>query len=83
MVLNGYTKGAFVTTSRFQSGGAEVVATASSKGLFIELIDGQRFLDQLKIAQLNDFSQYPELISSDFLGTLELELGNELHCRPL
>ena len=83
MVLNGYTKGAFVTTSRFQAGGMETMNQALSRGLCIDLIDGESFLKKLRIAQMNDFMRYPQLISSSIIDALELELGNELHCRAL
>ena len=83
MVLNGFTKGAFVTTSTFQAGGREAVKTASTRGLALELIDGTRFLSSLRIAQLADFLRYPRLLQDDVLASLKLRLGNEYHCNSL
>lgn len=83
MVLKGFTKGVFVTTSTFQAGGREVVRAASAQGLALELIDGARFLDSLRIAQLLDFLRYPRLLRDDVLGSLKLRLGNEYHCKAL
>ncbi|MNN55387.1 hypothetical protein D3C81_1702600 [compost metagenome] len=83
MVLKGFTKGAFVTTSTFQSGGREVVRAASARGLALELIDGTQFLSSLRIAQLADFLRYPRLLQDDVLGSLKLRLGNEYHCNSL
>jgi restriction system protein len=83
MVLNGFTKGAFVTTSTFQAGGREVVNAASARGLTLDLIDGQRFLSSLRIAQVKDFMRYPRLLHDDVLSSLQLQFGNEYHCKAL
>lgn len=83
MVLKGFTRGAFVTTSTFQAGGQEMVRTASVRGLALELIDGARFLSGLQIAQLIDFRRYPRFLQDDVLGSLKLRLGNEYHCNSL
>lgn len=83
MVLKGYTKGIFVTTSTFQAGGPEVVRAASARGLGLELIDSTRFLSNLRVAQLAEFLKYPRLLKDDVLGSLQLRLGYEYHCKTL
>ena len=57
LFIGGYTKGVFVTTSRFQPGGAEVKALANARGMAIELLDALRFFDELKIAQRARFAE--------------------------
>jgi restriction system protein len=56
LVLNGLTKGIFVTTSTFQSGGESTSARFAEKGFPIELIDAPRFFDALRIAQRNRYT---------------------------
>jgi restriction system protein len=51
LLLNGLTKGIFVTTSSFQSGAQRTVDRLVSKGYAIELMDSARLFDALKIAQ--------------------------------
>jgi restriction system protein len=57
LVLGGYTRGMFVTTSSFQAGASRTVATFADRGLPIELVDASRFLDTLRVAQLNSYSE--------------------------
>ncbi|WP_261529015.1 restriction endonuclease [Burkholderia multivorans] len=57
LFIGGFTKGVFVTTSRFQPGCAEVSALASVRGMAIELLDAPRFFDELKIAQRSRFAE--------------------------
>lgn len=52
LVVEGHTKGIFVTTSEYQSGAFKTAASSSEKGFPIELIDAHGFLESLKIAQL-------------------------------
>jgi restriction system protein len=52
MVLDGTTRGIFVTTSRFQSGSSGTVLAAQERGFEVELVDGERFLQALGVAQL-------------------------------
>lgn len=58
LFIGGYTKGVFVTTSRFQPGGNEVTTLAQARGMAIELLDAPRFLEELKIAQRAKFSEH-------------------------
>jgi len=51
LLLNGMTRGVFVTTSRFQSGANEVARLYKLKGIAIELIDAEKFYQALGIAQ--------------------------------
>ena len=53
LVINGHTKGIFVTTSEFESGANKTAAMSSDRGYPVELVDGHAFLDALKIAQLS------------------------------
>lgn len=83
MVLKGFTKGIFVTTSTFQTGALEAARAAEHRGIALELIDGVQFLNSLRTAQLIDFSRYPQLLQDDVLGSLKLTLGNECHLNSL
>ncbi|MGO7919429.1 restriction endonuclease [Rhizobium ruizarguesonis] len=51
LVLNGITRGIFVTTSGFTAGGPPTAGLYGLKGYPIELIDAQGFLAKLEIAQ--------------------------------
>jgi len=51
MVNRGYTKGIYVTTSRFRSGAQDEADTAAERGFPIELIDADKFYRALGIAQ--------------------------------
>jgi len=66
LVINGFTKGIFVTTSDFQSGAERTVRMSEVKGYPIELYNAQRFFEALKLAQINNFNsseyQIPHLV---------------------
>jgi restriction system protein len=64
LVINGHTKGVFITTSEFQSGALTLTRAGASKGVFVELVDGAQFLEKLKIAQLSS----TELLRTRSLG---------------
>ena len=51
LVLDGMTQGIFVTTSDFTTGAPRTVSMFRRRGLEIELVNGERFLQQLEIAQ--------------------------------
>lgn len=56
LVLNGLTKGIFVTTSSFQRGAAATAERLATNGYAIELIDSHKLFDALKIAQRERYS---------------------------
>jgi len=51
LLLNGITRGVFVTTSTFQSGAHTTVERFCLQGMPIELVDAERFYDALGLAQ--------------------------------
>lgn len=51
LMVNGLTKGVFVTTSDFTRGAPRTVSKLAERGYRIELYDAVRFLDALKISQ--------------------------------
>jgi restriction system protein len=57
LVVNGLTKGMFVTTSGFQSGAARTAEMSARHGDPIELYDADRFFDALQIAQRTAFDR--------------------------
>jgi restriction system protein len=63
LLLSDYTKGIFVTTSKFQRGAQKVADNAALRGIQIELIDAPRFLSVLKVAQRNMYKAKHELES--------------------
>jgi restriction system protein len=75
MVLRGYTKGIFVTTSRFQSGAATAVEGYMDKGIGIELVDSERFFQMLRMKRRNPFLDY-EAWASEFGELSDFEMGN-------
>lgn len=59
LVLGGFTKGVYVTTSKFRRGAHAAAAKAEeTAGLPIELYDADRFLDALRIAQKSSYRDY-------------------------
>lgn len=60
--LSGYTKGIYVTTSRFESGANKLASLAMLKGIQVELVDAPKFYDALKIAQRNVYRCKEEII---------------------
>jgi restriction system protein len=92
LMLGGQTKGIFVTTSSFRKGARKTAARYKSIGLPIVLIDVEKFLDALGIAQLNSFALTDEEINSWVLspgahiGTglaKEFVPGEDLTARPV
>lgn len=61
MVLNGLTRGIFVTTSQFQSGAEGLRQVARQRGIELELADSTKLFELLKIAQVKSFVDYPSL----------------------
>ena len=51
LILNGHTRGAFVTTSSFRRGATSAAHRFGTIGIPIELIDCDRFFEALGIAQ--------------------------------
>lgn len=51
LFLGGFTRGVFVTTSRYEAGCDGVAALSGVRGIPIELLDGRQFLDSLGVAQ--------------------------------
>jgi restriction system protein len=70
LVLNGFTRGIFVTTSDFQSGGETTTQKYKTRGYEIELLDAERFYDKLKIAQRNMYDSFEEFPVADVLNHL-------------
>ena len=62
LLLGGYTKGIFVTTSQFQSGANKTTDLARLKGIPIELMDAGRFYDALRLAQRECYRSTEEFI---------------------
>lgn len=52
LMLGGFTRGIFVTTSDYQSGAFPVAKQANEKCVPIELVDSEAFYDAIKIAQI-------------------------------
>lgn len=53
LVLGGYQRGVYVSTSRFRYGARKAALAAAKSAVPIELIDADRFFDLLGAAQLN------------------------------
>jgi restriction system protein len=70
LLLNGFTRGIFVTTSTFQRGGKGTTEKFRSRGYEIELFDAQRFYEALKIAQREMYDSFAEFPVADCLNKL-------------
>lgn len=80
LLLGGYTRGIFVSTSRFQSGANRVVGLAALRGIKIELLDAERFYDSLKIAQheiLSSKERLAEIVFAEIKKARSLRLLKE------
>jgi len=56
LVLAGYTKGIYVTTSGYQRGAGSTTARFAKRGLAIELLDAPRFYQALQISQRSAYN---------------------------
>jgi restriction system protein len=68
LMLGGHTKGIFVTTSSFRRGATKTAAKATAIGYPIRLMDADRFLRALGIAQLKSFRHDRERIVAHLLS---------------
>lgn len=77
LLIKGYTKGAFITTSRFSSVAVQGAKDASSKGYPIELFDAGKFFDALKVTQRKHYKSEEEFCSSivNFSTLIPVESG--------
>jgi restriction system protein len=64
LLLGGFTRGVFVTTSTFQRGAGPTAALAARRGVPIELVDAQRFFDALSLASAPKFNSFGEWAES-------------------
>ncbi len=78
LLLSGHTKGIFITTSRFRKGAERAAYQLTEIGYPIELIDAERFLAALGIAQHNSFELTQEKVVSYLLST-GLHIGTGVH----
>ena len=60
LVLGGYTRGIFVTTSRFTKGAKRAAEVSRETSTPIELIDSERFLEALQISQRPAYETYED-----------------------
>jgi len=72
LVLDGMTRGIFVTTSRFQSGADSTAERYLKSGYRVELYDAQRFYDALQIAQRTMYRSKDEINSVGIVEKLPL-----------
>ena len=63
LVLNGLTRGIFVTTSTFESGAHSTADRLGQKGYRIELMDAPRFFDALQLSQREMYRSWEEFDS--------------------
>lgn len=92
LLVNGHTRGVFVTTSSFRKGARKTAQKLSTIGHPIELIDAKGFLEALGIAQLETFHLDNERFISYLRSTgvhlgsglaRGLEEGEDLNQRPV
>jgi restriction system protein len=78
LLQNGHTKGIFVTTSKYRKGAREAAREFTSIGYPIELIDAERFLAALGIAQHNSF-EFDEEKAISYVLSRGLHIGTAVH----
>jgi restriction system protein len=78
LLQNGHTKGIFITTSKYRKGAMEAAQEFTSIGYPIELIDADRFLTALGIAQHNTFELTQEKAVS-YMLTTGVHIGTAAH----
>jgi restriction system protein len=78
LLQNGHTKGIFVTTSKYRKGANEAAREFTSKGYPIELIDAERFLAALGIAQHNTF-EFDQKKAVSYVLSTGLHIGTGIH----
>jgi restriction system protein len=92
LVLDGRTRGVFVTTSDFRKGAYRTAAKYAAIGYPIELVNASRFLEALGIAQVESFKLDGERLAryilsySHHLGSgvhIEFVPGEDLTQRPI
>jgi restriction system protein len=70
LLLDGVTRGIFVTTSTFRRGAEGATAKLATRGYQIELMDAERFFDALKIAQREMYGSFADFPLQDCLRHL-------------
>jgi restriction endonuclease Mrr len=70
LILDGMTKGIFITTSDFTTGAPRTVSKFQRRGFQIELINGEQFLSQLEIAQRAMYKNREEFDEAEILEHL-------------
>jgi restriction system protein len=84
LVIDGMTRGVFVTTSSFQGGAKGVIAKANVRGVKMGLVDAGKLYELLEIAQIanwNGYSEISELASPHQLSKLYFLL--DIHMNSL
>jgi restriction system protein len=72
LVLNGHTRGIFVTTSSFQRGAESSVKRFAQRGYAIELYDATKFLSALKVSQRNMYRSIEEFTAVQSVDQMQL-----------
>lgn len=85
LVLQGFPQGMFVTTSDFPAGANSVCKKAELKGIKLSLMNSEKLLEMLKVAQIKDFdkAQLPELAVSSSERIKTLNYGYSHHIGSL
>lgn len=72
LILGDMTKGVFLTTSDFTKGGNKIIKDLDKKGYKIELMNAERFYQDLEFSQRRNFTNKEQIISL-FPSNLKLE----------
>lgn len=72
LVLNGLTRGIFVTTSTFEAGAHSTADRLSHAGYRIELLDAPRFYDALHLSQRKMYRSWEDFESLQVIAKLPL-----------
>jgi len=92
LVLGGHTQGIFMTTTKYRAGAKKAAKKFKAIGIPIELVDAERFLSVLGIAQHNVFQLNQEKMGSYVLSSghhvgsgphRDFAAGEDLRARPI
>jgi restriction system protein len=81
LLIGGYTRGIFVTTSDFQSGAQRTADLSALSGKPIELLNAEKFFDALKLVQRKMYVDNGDS-TAPFTRSRLVDLGEQIRTDP-
>ncbi|MBW0434988.1 restriction endonuclease [Leptospira yasudae] len=82
-IINDCIKGILVTTSDFQKGAYKLSERCNEEFVPIELVNGEKFLEILKIAQINSFEEFKDYPFKNLKRIPKLKIHYSSHLNSL